>query len=73
MSMCAEHIAVLLTPVMDSVQASASSGMCCCRYCEGYEATIRAAGGIDLQLLGMGRKGHIGFNESGYVAVRLIS
>ncbi len=28
-----------------------------------YEASIRAAGGIDLQLLGLGRSGHIGFNE----------
>lgn len=28
-----------------------------------YEAAIRAAGGIDLQLLGLGVSGHIGFNE----------
>lgn len=28
-----------------------------------YEADIRAAGGIDLQLLGIGEAGHIGFNE----------
>ena len=28
-----------------------------------YEAAIAAAGGIDLQLLGIGRNGHIGFNE----------
>jgi glucosamine-6-phosphate deaminase len=28
-----------------------------------YEALIAAAGGIDLQLLGLGRNGHIGFNE----------
>lgn len=28
-----------------------------------YEARIEAAGGIDLQLLGIGRNGHIGFNE----------
>jgi glucosamine-6-phosphate deaminase len=28
-----------------------------------YEARIRAAGGIDLQLLGLGANGHIGFNE----------
>ena len=28
-----------------------------------YEADIRAAGGIDLQLLGIGTNGHIGFNE----------
>src|SRR6266508_2061926 len=30
-----------------------------------YEKAIRAAGGIDLQLLGIGRTGHIGFNEPG--------
>lgn len=28
-----------------------------------YEAAIAAAGGIDFQLLGLGRNGHIGFNE----------
>ena len=28
-----------------------------------YEEKIRACGGIDLQLLGIGRSGHIGFNE----------
>ncbi len=31
--------------------------------CRAYEAAIRAAGGIDLQLLGVGTDGHIGFNE----------
>jgi glucosamine-6-phosphate deaminase len=30
-----------------------------------YESAIRSAGGIDLQLLGVGRNGHIGFNEPG--------
>ena len=33
--------------------------------CEAYEAAIRNAGGIDLQLLGIGRSGHVGFNEPG--------
>ncbi|MFM7742248.1 MAG: glucosamine-6-phosphate deaminase [Verrucomicrobiota bacterium] len=33
------------------------------RECTDYEAAIRAAGGIDLQILGIGRTGHIGFNE----------
>lgn len=32
-------------------------------YCAGYEQAIRSAGGIDLQVLGIGRNGHIGFNE----------
>ncbi|MGI4788274.1 MAG: glucosamine-6-phosphate deaminase [Janthinobacterium lividum] len=31
--------------------------------CRNYEAHIDAVGGIDLQLLGIGRTGHIGFNE----------
>jgi len=34
-------------------------------YCEAYEQRIQDAGGIDLQLLGIGRTGHIGFNEPG--------
>jgi len=34
-------------------------------YCASYEERIRAAGGIDIQLLGIGRTGHIGFNEPG--------
>ena len=32
-------------------------------YCARYERSIKAAGGIDLQILGIGRNGHIGFNE----------
>jgi len=31
--------------------------------CQEFEDEIRAVGGIDLQLLGIGRNGHIGFNE----------
>ena len=31
--------------------------------CRQYEAMIRNRGGIDLQLLGIGRSGHVGFNE----------
>lgn len=33
--------------------------------CREYEAQIAEAGGIDLQILGIGRTGHIGFNEPG--------
>jgi len=33
--------------------------------CAAYEEAIRAAGGIDFQLLGIGKTGHIGFNEPG--------
>lgn len=31
--------------------------------CDAYERAIAAAGGIDMQLLGLGLNGHIGFNE----------
>jgi glucosamine-6-phosphate deaminase len=33
------------------------------QYCASYEEAIRKAGGIDVQILGIGRNGHIGFNE----------
>lgn len=33
------------------------------KVCEDYEEKIKAYGGIDLQLLGIGQNGHIGFNE----------
>jgi glucosamine-6-phosphate deaminase len=33
--------------------------------CAEYEARIREAGGIDFQILGIGKTGHIGFNEPG--------
>jgi glucosamine-6-phosphate deaminase len=33
--------------------------------CERYEAAIRGAGGIDVCVLGIGRNGHVGFNEPG--------
>ena len=35
------------------------------QYCLDYEQKIADAGGIDIQLLGIGRTGHIGFNEPG--------
>ncbi len=34
-------------------------------YCESYEEKIKSYGGIDIQILGIGRTGHIGFNEPG--------
>ena len=34
-------------------------------FCLEYEAAIRQAGGIDYQILGIGKTGHIGFNEPG--------
>lgn len=34
-------------------------------YCAAYEQAIASAGGLDLQILGLGVNGHIGFNEPG--------
>jgi glucosamine-6-phosphate deaminase len=34
-------------------------------YCKWYEEKIKEVGGIDIQILGIGRDGHIGFNEPG--------
>ena len=35
------------------------------KYCAAYESELEKAGGIDLQILGIGLNGHIGFNEPG--------
>ncbi|MBA4198418.1 MAG: glucosamine-6-phosphate deaminase [Chitinophaga sp.] len=46
------------------------------KYCQKYEQMIEAVGGIDLQVLGIGNNGHIGFNEPGssiYSKTRLVS
>jgi glucosamine-6-phosphate deaminase len=45
-------------------------------HCHAYEEQIEAAGGIDLQVLGIGVNGHIGFNEPGstiYSKTRLVT
>jgi len=45
-------------------------------HCHEYEKKIKEAGGIDLQILGIGNNGHIGFNEPGsgiYSKTRLIT
>src|SRR3954464_8442056 len=34
-------------------------------YCQQYEKQIKDAGGLDFQILGIGRTGHVGFNEPG--------
>jgi glucosamine-6-phosphate deaminase len=34
-------------------------------FCAGYEQAIKDAGGLDFQILGVGRTGHVGFNEPG--------
>jgi glucosamine-6-phosphate deaminase len=46
------------------------------KYCAEYEKKIEDAGGIDLQILGIGNNGHIGFNEPGssiYSKTRLVT
>ena len=35
------------------------------QHCVEYEETIEKVGGIDIQILGIGRSGHVGFNEPG--------
>lgn len=45
-------------------------------YCQQYEQRIVDAGGVDLQVLGIGNNGHIGFNEPGssrYSRTRLVT
>jgi len=54
-----KHIEVARWHIPDGMAADVS------RHCAEYEAAIREAGGIDLQLLGLGSDGHIGFNEPG--------
>ena len=41
------------------------------QHCRDYEKRIADAGGIDFQLLGIGKRGHIGFNECGASVVSL--
>ena len=47
------------TNVPDGTQEDAE------KECARYEALIEAMGGVDIQLLGLGHNGHIGFNEPG--------
>ncbi len=46
------------------------------KYCAAYEEALEKTGGIDLQILGIGLNGHIGFNEPGssiYSKTRLVN
>ena len=54
-----EHVNILLenTHIPDGMEPDAK------KECARYEDVIRSLGGIDLQLLGLGHNGHIGFNE----------
>ena len=53
--------AVGLTPDLVAVPSSIGTE----RAAAEYEAAIAAAGGVDLQILGIGRNGHLAFNEPG--------
>ena len=50
---------------VDRAQTNIPSGLCADgdAECERYDALIASLGGVDLQLLGLGPNGHIGFNE----------
>lgn len=56
----AVEIAPVRTHLLDGTHAGDLAA-----YCAAREAAIRAAGGLDLQILGLGVNGHIGFNEPG--------
>lgn len=49
----------------DAVQGPDGSAADIPAACAAYEAAIRDAGGVDLQILGIGTDGHIAFNEPG--------
>ena len=57
--------AIDLDPGRSFFPRPASEGEEAARNGAAYEEAIRAAGGIDLQLLGLGRNGHVAFNEPG--------
>tara|TARA_B100000809_G_scaffold138551_1_gene136171 strand:- start:42590 stop:44506 length:1917 start_codon:yes stop_codon:yes gene_type:complete len=58
-----KHIDIL--PENINIPDGAIQGNDIHQYCIDYELKIKEVGGIDFQLLGIGRTGHIGFNEPG--------
>jgi len=58
-----EHLFDGVNVPAEQVHFPPSEGRDLARRCAAYEEAIRATGGIDVQLLGIGRNGHIGFNE----------
>jgi len=62
----AEVVAVLgMDPALVRVPGEGLAGAALAGAGAAYEAAIAEAGGVDLQVLGIGRTGHIGFNEPG--------
>lgn len=47
----------IVAPDVDAIDSSAA--------CRSYEAALEEVGGVDVQILGIGRNGHIAFNEPG--------
>ncbi|MFD0675856.1 MULTISPECIES: glucosamine-6-phosphate deaminase [unclassified Paenibacillus] len=58
-----EHVYNPLTPLSYDIPNGEAANVE--QECTRYETAIGRAGGIDLQVLGVGRNGHIGFNEPG--------
>jgi glucosamine-6-phosphate deaminase len=56
-----DHINI--NPARTHVPSGLLSGDLVAQFCSRYENAIRHVGGIDLQILGIGSDGHIGFNE----------
>ncbi len=54
-----------VNPARTYVPSGLVTGEAVNKFCAGYEEEIRRAGGVDLQILGIGTDGHIGFNEPG--------
>ena len=54
-----DHVNITQTHVPDGLAADIA------KHARAYEENIRIAGGIDLQILGIGSNGHIAFNEPG--------
>lgn len=60
-----EHFYALVDANPDKVHVPAGDARNPEAECERYEKEIQEAGGVDLCILGIGRNGHIGFNEPG--------
>ncbi|RMG17580.1 MAG: glucosamine-6-phosphate deaminase [Planctomycetota bacterium] len=58
-----EHLFSGVNVPAENIHFPPSEGDDLVRRCAEYEETIERVGGIDIMLLGMGRNGHIGFNE----------
>jgi glucosamine-6-phosphate deaminase len=60
-----QHFIDRVQPDSSRVHLLGEPGDDAAAYCDAYERAIAAAGGLDLQILGLGVNGHIGFNEPG--------